>query len=140
MMTPEQTEWLDANRQHLLNAQIPALEIVDCLVTCNVFSTKEDDYQTIASKDTRNEQIRALLDALNSKSKEAFTVFINSLETLCLHALKGCQNPPDVFRQFDSDIRTYYRTLTEEKCGRSTGWKELHRESRSQTTYVIWLS
>ena len=114
-MTPEQTEWLDANRQHLLNAQIPALEIVDCLVTCKVFSTKEDDYQTIASKDTRNEQIRALLDALNSKSKEAFTAFINSLETLCLHALKGCQNPPDVFRQFDSDIRTYYRTLNEEE-------------------------
>ena len=114
-MTPEQTEWLDANRQHLLNAQIPALEILDSLITVKVFSTKKDDYQTIASKDTQNEQIRALLDALKSKCKEAFTEFITALETHCLHALKECQNPPDVIRQFDADVRTYYRTLNEEE-------------------------
>ena len=114
-MTPQQREWLDANREHLLGAQVPALSILDSLVASKIFDTRRDDYQTIVAQDTLHKQIRALLDALKSKSKAAFTAFITALETHCLHALKECQNPPDVIRQFDSEVRMYYRTLDEEE-------------------------
>ena len=114
-MTPQQREWLDANREHLLDAQVPALSILDCLVASKIFDTRRDDYQTIVAQDTPHKQIRALLDALKSKSKAAFTAFITALETHCLHALKECKNPPDVIRQFDSEVRMYYRTLDEEE-------------------------
>ena len=114
-MTPQQREWLDANREHLLDAQVPALSILDFLVAREIFDTRRDDYQTIVAQDTPHKQIRALLDALKSKSKAAFTAFITALETHCLHALKECKNLPDVIRQFDSEVRMYYRTLDEEE-------------------------
>ena len=115
MMTPQQKEWLDANHEHLLEAQVPALSILSSLVAGRIFDTRQDDYQTIVAQDALHKQICTLLNALKSKSKAAFTAFITALETHCLHALKQCTTPPDIIRQFDSDVRKYYHTLGEEE-------------------------
>ena len=115
LMTPEQIDWLDANRQYLLGAQIPALDILDDLVARKIFDTRRDDYQIIGAKETPSEQIRALLDALKSKNRDAFTAFISALERHCLHVLQRCREAPDVFRQFDGEMRTYFRALDEEE-------------------------
>ena len=139
MISPEQREWLEANHQHLLAAQIPALVILDSLVASGIFDTRMDDYQIICSKETPREQTRALVGALNGKSKAAFTAFISALERYCLHVLKECHDPPDVFRQFDSDVCAHFRSLDEEET-LAFSWLERTSSGIKITDYLRHLA
>ena len=81
-MTDDEKEWLTNNRDTFFETNIPALQILDFLVTAKVFRPTSDDYQVIVAQTTLVEQIRKLLDALPSKSSAAFQVFSEALKSI----------------------------------------------------------
>ena len=60
-----------------------------------------------------NDQIRALLDGLLSKSNEALACFKKALQARCPHVLAKCDDMPHDFTQFDADLRSYYESIEE---------------------------
>ena len=78
---------------HIIECQIPVENIVDALVTQNVFYTNHDDYQLIKVEPTTAGKTRELLDALPGKSQASFTIFIDTLNKYCPHVLERCVTP-----------------------------------------------
>ena len=112
-MDEEYQGWIRRNRNVLIESNIPASEILDSLVSDQVFDPRHDDYQKITTRDTLNDQIRALLDGLLSKSNEAFACFKKALQARCPHVLAKCDDMPHDFTQFDADLRSYYESIEE---------------------------
>ena len=112
-MDEEYEGWIRRNRNVLIESNIPASEILDSLVSDQVFDPRHDDYQKITTRDTLNDQIRALLDGLLSKSNEAFACFKKALQARCPHVLAKCDDMPHEFTQFDADLRSYYESIEE---------------------------
>ena len=121
-MTDDEKEWLTTNRETFFETNIPALQILDFLVTANVFRPTSDDYQVIVAQTTLVEQIRKLLDALPSKSSAAFQVFSEALKKHCPHVLNACTNrPADVLENLDEELRSHFRTIDQEEL-KSFSW------------------
>ena len=115
-MTEEEMKWLTANRNLFLKANIPALDILDVLVTAEVFLPTRDDYQVIRAETTLLGQIRKLLDALPSKSSAAFHIFVSALENLCPHVLEACTyRPSDLLQKLDEELRLHFQTIDQEE-------------------------
>ena len=111
----QKVDWLLANRRLLQNENIPILNILDLLVDGKVLDPRLDDYQDIFYTETPRGKIRALVDVLLTKPPGSFPIFVAALKTLCPHSLEKCIDPPEVFRQFDSEMRTHFRALDEEE-------------------------
>ena len=111
----QQKVWLLANRRLLQNENIPILNILDLLVDGKVLDPRLDDYQNIFYTETPRGKIGALVDVLLTKPPGSFPIFVAALKTLCPHSLEKCTDPPEVFRQFDSEMRTHFRALDEEE-------------------------
>ena len=121
-MTDDEKEWLTNNRDTFFETNIPALQILDFLVTAKVFRPTSDDYQVIVAQTTLVEQIRKLLDALPSKSSAAFQVFSDALKKHCPHVLNACTNrPSDVLEKLDEELRSHFRTIDQEEL-KSFSW------------------
>ena len=115
-MTKEEKEWLIVNRDHFFEANIPALEILDILVTAKVFITTREDYQTIKFETIPHRQIRQLLDFLPSKGSFAFQVFAQALEKRCPQVLKACtERPADIIEKFDESLRSHFKNIDQEE-------------------------
>ena len=115
-MTKEEKEWLIVNRDHFFEANIPALEILDILVTAKVFITTQEDYQTIKFETIPHRQIRQLLDLLPSKGSFAFQVFAQALEKRCPQVLNACtERPADIIEKFDESLRSYFKNIDQEE-------------------------
>ena len=122
MMTEEEVEWLATNRNLFLKANIPALDILDFLVTAKVFIPTKDDYQVITAETTLLGQIRKILDALPSKSSAAFQTFARALENLCPHVLEACTHRPnDLLQKLDEELRLHFQTIDQEEL-KPFGW------------------
>ena len=121
-MTDDEKEWLTNNRDTFFETNIPALQILDFLVTAKVFRPTSDDYQVIVAQTTLVEQIRKLLDALPSKSSAAFQVFSDALKKHCPHVLNACTNrPADVLEKLGEELRSHFRTIDQEDL-KSFSW------------------
>ena len=121
-MTDDEKEWLTNNRDTFFETNIPALQILDFLVTAKVFRPTSDDYQVIVAQTTLVEQIRKLLDALPSKSSAAFQVFSKALKKHCPHVLNACTNrPAEVLEKLDEELRSHFRTIDQEEL-KSFSW------------------
>ena len=93
-MNDQQVAWLSTNRVRIIEGRIPVENIVDDLVTQNVFNTNQDDYQLIAVEPTTAGKTRALLDALPGKSQASFTIFVDTLKKYCPQVLERCSARP----------------------------------------------
>ena len=121
-MTEEEKDWLLVNRRTLVEANVPALDLLDILVTAKVFLSTRDDYQVIMAETTLVGQIRKLLDALFSKSRADFHVFCEALKKLCPQVLKACTcRPADILENLDEELRSHFETVHQDEL-RSLSW------------------
>ena len=135
----QQNVWLLANRKRLQNENIPIENILDLLVDGKVLDPRLDDFQNIVYTETPRGKIRALVDVLLTKPPECFPVFVAALKTLCPHTLAKCTDPPEVFRQFDSEMRTHFRALDEEEM-MAFSWLERTSSRIKITDYLRHLA
>ena len=135
----QQKVWLLANRKLLQNENIPIENILDLLVDGKVLDPRLDDFQNIFYTETPRGKIRALVDVLLTKPPESFPIFVAALKTLCPHTLAKCTDPPEVFRQFDSEIRTHFRALDEEEM-MAFSWLERTSSRIKITDYLRHLA
>ena len=118
MISEEEKEWLIANLTLFVKASIPALDILDVLVSAHVFLPTADDYQVITTEATLSGHIRKIMDALPSKprSSSAFRIFISALEKLCPHVLKACTHcPSDLLEKLDEELHCHFKTIDQEE-------------------------
>ena len=135
----QQKVWLLANRKRLQNENIPIENILDLLVDGKVLDPRLDDFQNIFYSETPRGKIRALVDVLLTKPPESFPIFVAALKTLCPHTLAKCTDPPEVFRQFDSEMRTHFRALDEEEM-MAFSWLERTSSRIKITDYLRHLA
>ena len=135
----QQKVWLLANRKRLQNENIPIENILDLLVDGKVLDPRLDDFQNIFYTETPRGKIRALVDVLLTKPPESFPIFVAALKTLCPHTLAKCTDPPEVFRQFDSEMRTHFRALDEEEM-MAFSWLERTSSRIKITDYLRHLA
>ena len=135
----QQKVWLLANRRLLQNENIPIVNILDLLVDGKVLDPRLDDYQNIFYTETPRGKIGALVDVLLTKPPGNFPIFVAALKTLCPHSLEKCTDPPEVFRQFDSEMRTHFRALDEEEM-MAFSWLERTSSRVKITDYLRHLA
>ena len=135
----QQKIWLLANRKLLQNENIPIENILDLLVDGKVLDPRLDDFQNIFYTETPRGKIRALVDVLLTKPPGSFPIFVAALKTLCPHTLAKCTDPPEVFRQFDSEMRTHFRALDEEEM-MAFSWLERTSSRIKITDYLRHLA
>ena len=139
----KQKVWILANRRLLQNENIPILNILDFLVDGKVLDPRLDDYQDIFYTETPRGKIRALVDVLLTKPPGSFPIFVAALKTSFLilspHSLEKCIDPPEVFREFDSEMRTHFRALDEEEM-MAFSWLERTSSRVKITDYLRHLA
>ena len=114
-MTADEKKWLIINRNIFFENSIPALQVLDFLVAAELFMPTNDDYQAIVAEPALRNQIRRLLDALPSKGRSVFDVFISSLKNLCPQVLNACSpRPQDILQKLDEDLRDYIKAVDQQ--------------------------
>ena len=122
------TQWLHVNWNTLVKANLPAMKIIDRLVSSGVYSPLDDDYQRVQTEPRANEKVRVLLETILPKSANAFKLFKEALAGITPSASSPKMRSRSSPMQLVNIIRLW-------NPNHLPGWKRL---SQSTQAHFIW--